>query len=164
MSERVEVSGFLDRIVPTGEQLADIEAIRQLKARYFRTLDSKDWHGCASVFTHDVVIDTRDDTGATDVSVGRDPFVKRLQKILNNALTVHHGHCSEIEIVGTDEARAIWSMEDRIWFPPESGLGELHGSGWYLERYRRINGNWLISHMTLRRLRVELNGSVVFPH
>jgi ketosteroid isomerase-like protein len=35
----------------------DIEAIHQLKARYFRTMDTKDWDGLAAVFTEDVVID-----------------------------------------------------------------------------------------------------------
>ena len=28
----------------------DIEAIKQLKARYFRTMDTKDWDGFADVF------------------------------------------------------------------------------------------------------------------
>ena len=40
------------------DELADIEAIRQLKARYFRTLDQKDWEGYREVFTDDVVVDT----------------------------------------------------------------------------------------------------------
>jgi len=36
----------------------DIEAIKQLKARYFRTMDTKDWDGMRTVFTDDVVMDT----------------------------------------------------------------------------------------------------------
>jgi hypothetical protein len=36
----------------------DVEAIRRLKARYFRTMDTKDWAGMRQVFTDDVVIDT----------------------------------------------------------------------------------------------------------
>ncbi|MEC7505880.1 MAG: nuclear transport factor 2 family protein, partial [Actinomycetota bacterium] len=40
---------------------ADIEAIRQLKARYFRTLDQKDWSGYRQVFADDVEIDVTDD-------------------------------------------------------------------------------------------------------
>ena len=35
----------------------DIEAIKQLKARYFRMMDTKDWDGLAAVFTGDVEID-----------------------------------------------------------------------------------------------------------
>ena len=36
----------------------DVEAIKQLKARYFRTMDTKDWAGMCQVFTDDVVVDT----------------------------------------------------------------------------------------------------------
>ena len=36
----------------------DIEAIKQLKARYFRTMDTKDWAAMQLVFTDDVVVDT----------------------------------------------------------------------------------------------------------
>ena len=32
------------------QQLLDIEAIKQLKARYFRCMDTKDWDGFAGVF------------------------------------------------------------------------------------------------------------------
>ena len=49
--------------------LADIEAIRQLKARYFRTMDQKDWEGYRQVFTVDVAIDTTDDTGPGSATV-----------------------------------------------------------------------------------------------
>jgi hypothetical protein len=35
------------------QRLIDIEAIKQLKARYFRFMDTKDWMGFGSVFTLD---------------------------------------------------------------------------------------------------------------
>lgn len=38
-------------MVPTVEQMADIEAIRQLKARYFRLMDQKRWDELRDVFT-----------------------------------------------------------------------------------------------------------------
>jgi hypothetical protein len=43
----------------------DTEAIKQLKARYFRTMDTKDWAGMRQVFTDDVVVDTTDSGGAS---------------------------------------------------------------------------------------------------
>ena len=39
----------------------DIETIKQLKARYFRLMDTKDWDGLAEVFTADVVIDVSEE-------------------------------------------------------------------------------------------------------
>jgi SnoaL-like domain len=41
----------------------DIEAIKQLKARYFRTMDTKDWAAMRLLFTDDVVMDTTDSGG-----------------------------------------------------------------------------------------------------
>ena len=43
--------------------LNDIEQICQLKARYFRAMDQKDWIAYLGVFAEDAVIDTTDDTG-----------------------------------------------------------------------------------------------------
>ena len=60
----------------SGEDRADvddIEAIKQLKARYFRTMDTKDWAGMRQVFTDDVVMDTTDSGGG--VVTGADAFV-----------------------------------------------------------------------------------------
>ena len=51
----------------------DLEAIKQLKARYFRTMDTKDWAGMRQVFTDDVVMDTTDSGGG--VVTGADAFV-----------------------------------------------------------------------------------------
>ena len=42
----------------------DLWAITQLKARYFRTMDSKDWAGMRQVFTDDVVMDTSEAGGS----------------------------------------------------------------------------------------------------
>src|SRR3954454_4482167 len=41
----------------------DLEEIRQLKARYFRMMDTKNWEGLAAVFTDDVEIDVTGEGG-----------------------------------------------------------------------------------------------------
>ena len=69
----------------------------------------------------------------------------------------------EIELTGPDTARGVWAMEDRIWFPDHLGLGHLWGTGWYEEEYRCEDGTWRIAAMRLRRQRLELGGSVIFP-
>ena len=143
--------------------LDDIEQIRQLKARYFRTMDQKDWTAYQGVFAEGAVIDTTDDTGPGTVVTGRDAFIDMLTPILEGAITVHHGHMSEIEITGDDTARGIWAMEDQIWFSEASGMGKLWGAGWYEELYRRVDGEWKIERMRLRRQRLELGGVQIFP-
>ena len=77
--------------------------------------------------------------------------------------TVHHGHTPVIEILGPDRARATWSMEDMLWFPPGGDRHHLWGVGFYFEQYRRDpDGEWRILEMKLRRVRVEVDGVEVF--
>lgn len=138
----------------------DLDQIHQLKARYFRALDQKDWPLLREVFVDDVDIDTTDDAGETGRFADADSFLAMLQAVLGEATTMHHGHMPEITIDG-DTATGVWSMEDRIWFGP--GGPKLWGSGWYEETYRRTADGWRIARMKLRRLRVEIDGSQTFP-
>ena len=78
----------------------DIEAIRQLKARYFRTMDTKDWDGMRQVFTDDVVMDTTEAGGG--LVTGADEFMAFLREALDGAVTVHQGHMPEIELTSDD--------------------------------------------------------------
>lgn len=41
----------------------DVEQIKQLKAQYFRRMDTKDWAGLVEVFTPDVTVDMRAEGG-----------------------------------------------------------------------------------------------------
>ena len=150
-------------MVPTPGDLADIEAVRQLKARYFRLMDQKRWDEWRDVFVEDLEVCTPDDTGDPDPTVGRDDWIAGLRAMIDPVRTIHHGHMSEIEIDG-DTARGIWSMEDHLFWPPESGLGHMWGTGWYEETYRRgDDGAWRIASMTLRRIRIESDGRQIFP-
>jgi len=132
----------------TLEELLAIEAIKRLKARYFRTMDTQDWEGFADCFTDDVVADFRDAPG--ELTQGRDAFVEELKGILAGATTVHHGHMPEIELVSSTEATGIWAMEDIVELPDMS----LQGWGHYHERYCKENGQWRISHVKLTRLKL----------
>jgi 3-phenylpropionate/cinnamic acid dioxygenase small subunit len=46
------------------QELIAREQIRDVKARYCRLLDTKDWDGFAALFTEDAILDVSDDTGA----------------------------------------------------------------------------------------------------
>jgi len=133
----------------------EIEAIRRLKARYFRLLDTKDWDGLADVFTTDAHIDMRGEGGG--VTTGAAEFVGALREVLEPVTTVHHGHMPEIELTSGTTATGIWAMEDELWWPEGHTPRHLHGFGHYHEAYERVAGGWRISSMTLTRLRRELD-------
>jgi ketosteroid isomerase-like protein len=146
----------------TPEDLVEIEKIRQLKARYFRTLDQKDWDAWERVFCEDVTIDTTQE--GSPIVHGRAKFREFLVPILTGVKTVHHGHMSEIEITGPNTASGTWSMEDMLWWPESRGGNYLWGTGWYFEKYRKEDdGEWRILELTLRRIRTEVNGVQSFP-
>ena len=128
----------------------DLETIRQLKARYFRFMDQKDWERLATVFTDDVHIDMTGEGGGITESV--DAYLPFLIEQIAAVVTVHHGHMSEIEFDGPDLAHGIWAMEDELWWPEGSPIAHLHGYGHYHETYRRTPTGWRIAEMTLTRL------------
>lgn len=143
----------------TPEDLVQIEQIRQLKARYFHTLDQKRWDEWEQVFCADAHIDTTEE--GSPLIDGRKAFREFLQPILEGVTTVHHGHCSQIDLTGDDTATATWSMEDHLWWPDGR---HLWGTGFYLEQYRKgRDGRWRIQEMKLRRIRTEVDGEQVFP-
>ena len=132
----------------------DVEAIRQLKARYFRTMDTKDWAGMRQVFAADVVMDTSSSGGG--VITGADEFMAFLEPTLQDVVTVHHGHMPEIELTSPTTATGIWSMEDMLRWPDGS---EMHGYGHYLETYEKVDGEWRIATSTLTRLRTDFTAA-----
>jgi uncharacterized protein (TIGR02246 family) len=131
-----------------------IEAIKQLKARYFRCLDSKDWDGFRDVFAPDVTVDTSSDDG--NVHQGRDEFLAFLIPVLADVITVHQGHMPEISITSDATATGIWAMEDYLEFGAGGPVKTLHGRGHYHETYVKLNGEWKIKSTKLTRLRLDV--------
>jgi ketosteroid isomerase-like protein len=129
----------------------DIEAIKQLKARYFRTMDTKDWAAMRLVFTDDVVVDTTASGG--EVVSGADNFMTFLRGMIGDVETVHHGHMPEIDLTSPTTARGTWAMEDRLRWPNGT---ELHGFGHYHETYEKTEYGWRIKTTTLTRLRMDM--------
>ena len=140
----------------------ELEAIRQLKARYCRFLDAKDTDGWRSVFSDDLVVllDMAVSTGGADPMTGppvegADNFVPMVLGGLENAATMHHCHTPEIDVTSPVTATGIWAMEDWIIF----GNGnELHGAGHYHETYEKRDGTWRIKTLHLTRTIQQITG------
>ncbi len=132
----------------------DIEAIKQLKARYFRLMDTKDWAGLREVFTTDVHVDVTESGGG--IYEGVDAFLAMLVPTLTDVLTVHHGHMPEIKLMSPTTATGIWAMDDHLRWPEGSPISELHGYGHYHETYAKVAGEWRISSTRLTRLRRDM--------
>jgi hypothetical protein len=128
----------------------DIEAIKQLKARYFRMMDTKDWDGLAGVFAPDVHIDMTGEGGGVTESVA--DYMPFIRQVLDDVITVHHGHMPEITVTSPTAATGIWALEDQLWWPEGSPISYMHAFGHYHETYEKTEGEWYIKTMTLTRL------------
>jgi uncharacterized protein (TIGR02246 family) len=136
--------------------LTTVYEITQLKARYCRCVDTKDWAGYAACLTDDTVLD-----GEGAVHTGRDAVVDFVSQALAEAVTVHHVHNPEIVVTGPDTATGIWAMNDYVDIPlPDGGSFVLRGYGHYHEEYARTCDGWRLKSSTLRRLRVDTEGDL----
>ena len=145
------------------ESMAAIESIKQLKARYFRCLDTGDWAGMETVFAPDLVADisqaVMEHHEKEPIRGGR-TFARFIQSSVDGLVTVHHGHMPEIKLTSPTTATGIWAMEDKLWKkkPSTSTLPFefLHGYGHYHETYEKIGGTWRIKTWKLTRLRLDI--------
>ena len=137
----------------TAADLSEILAIRQLKARYCRLLDAKDWQGWRGVFADEFVMDLSQAGGA--VVQGGDAFVAYTRKNVGkpSQITVHQVHAPEIELTSATTAQGVWALNDIVRFAP--GL-TMNGYGHYQETYEKRDGTWLIMSSKLTRLRDDL--------
>lgn len=144
------------------EDLLAAEAIRALKARYFRAMDTKEYGLLEDVFTEDAVCDYREAfTEPGDPSPveepgyleGRTAILAYIAEGLTPLRSVHQGFMPEITVAG-DEAAAIWPMADRLKLP-DSPIAEIIGYGYYHETYRKLGDGWRIATLRLTRLRVD---------
>jgi SnoaL-like domain len=152
-------------MMPTADAataLGDIEAIKQLKARYCRHLDAKDWESWRALFADDFVSELAA-IGGRD-RVGADDFVSYTRKTLGkpSQSTVHHVHAPEISLTSMTTAQGVWAMTDVVRLLPAVTL---HGYGHYLETYEKRDGQWRITSSKLTRLRedIALPGVRVLP-
>jgi hypothetical protein len=141
------------------ERLVAIEDIKQLKSRYFRFMDQKNWDEFEKLFTQDVVFDLREAIFARDqvtkevhksgeVLVRPEQIVEKdwLQRgatnvrqweemILTGVVTVHQGHMPEIELTSSTSARGYWTLEHRLRFPRKNANADVF---WFPDRSKPV--------------------------
>lgn len=129
--------------------LEEIEAIRQLKYRYFRLLDTKRFVELGELLTDDAT--TSYQSGELSYQ-GRDAIVAFLEESLGNGdiVTMHNGHHPEIELMSPTTAKGTWYLEDRVVVRAMDF--ELVGTLLYDDRYAKVDGEWKIRHTGYERI------------
>ena len=100
--------------------LWEIEAIKQLKARYCRYLDTKRWDDWRQLFTDDFVSDTSQSGGK--LISGAEEFVSYVRNTLGKPSqpTAHQVHAPEIALTSATTATGVWALEDVVRLGPAS--------------------------------------------
>lgn len=137
------------------ERLEAIEDIRNLKARYFRLIDTKQWDELKGLFTSEMKVLTPDGKVYAE---GGETYASSLRDSLEKAVSCHQGLTGEVEVIDAENARGIWPMQDVIEWEdrhPQFGWKSILGRGHYHETYRKEDGAWRIATLTLTRLRLD---------
>jgi hypothetical protein len=130
----------------------EIEAIRKLKARYFRFLDTKLWDEMVGCFTADAVLAEHERNILVEGGTAIVEFLKQGLG-LDYVVTVHHGHNAEIELTSNTTARATWALNDYL-FNRQTGKGT-RGYGYYEDKYVKEKGDWKIKRTTVKHVHKE---------
>jgi hypothetical protein len=139
-------------------RLIAIDAIKQLKAKYFYGLDHRDWDlWRREVFTPDAELHVPE--FRPEPFAPLDGLIDYVRAATADQVSVHHGHMPIIDITSDTTATGIWAMEDRLYRTPgaplHDGSSYLHGFGHYHETYVKNQVGWRIRTTQLTRLRVE---------
>lgn len=138
----------------TPEDLVEIEAIKQVKYRYLRAVDTRDWDLLATTLTEDATCAYSSGKLSYD---GRPAIIKFLSESMpeKDMLTSHKVHHPEIELTGPDTADARWGLEDVVIMV--SAKLNLRGAAYYEDKMRKVDGEWKIAHTGYRRLYEEMS-------
>ena len=153
-------------------QHPDRVELQELKARYSRLLDTKQWEDWREIFAKDAKLPT-----AHDMVADRESFVQGVIGMVGSLKTLHHFYMPELELVGPGQARGVWAYRyELIWggSAAPSGLSRVSdqygfaSSGYYEEDYRRQEGRWRVYALRARPIvswaLVTGQGSVVIDN
>jgi len=126
----------------------EIEAIRQLKYRYFRLLDQKKMDDLAKLMVPECTAAYHNGRHSYP---DRNTLIEFLRGSIGQPylLTMHHGHHPEIELVSPTQAKGVWYLHDVVLHTDEKW--RLEGNGFYDDRYRKVGNEWKIEHTGYRR-------------
>lgn len=127
---------------------ADIEAIKQLKFRYFRLLDQKRIDELGELLAPDCTASYNKGRYGASSRAETIEFL-RASMTKTTLLTLHHGHHPEIEILSATEATGTWYLHDIVVNLEQET--RLEGGAFYEDRYRKIDGEWKFAHTGYRR-------------
>jgi len=123
--------------------LEAFEAIKRVKYRYLRALDTKHWDAFADTLTDDIVGDYGSSMGKELHFTNRAELVEFIRTSMPaGVITEHRVAHPEITMDDSDEAEGCWYLQDRVIMPAHNFM--LWGAAFYRDRYRKTADGWKI--------------------
>ncbi len=133
------------------QSLEDIEAIKRLKYKYLRCLDTKQWDEMGTTFAPDATTAYSD--GELKFS-GRDAIIRFLKDSAlagpSGMIGVHHVHHPEIELTSPTTGKGKWALYNYLLHKTEQT--GLRICAYYHDEYVKIGGQWLIKSTGYQRI------------
>jgi SnoaL-like domain len=123
--------------------LADVEAIKQVKYRYLRALDTKHWDDYADTMTEDIKADYGPSIGNELHFTNRTELVEYMRSSLGPGVLTEHRVTHPEIIIDGDTATGSWYLQDRVIVAELEFM--LIGAAFYRDTYRRTENGWRIS-------------------
>jgi hypothetical protein len=144
------------------QQLHEMEAVKQVHIRYFRSMDAKRWQDFGELFVADSVVrfvaagevgKLRGPALPDQVIRGRDEIVAAYSKTLHDAVTKHHGYLPEVVLTSATTATSLWQVQEHIEAGAGSPLESVDvGYGYHSSQYEKCaDGCWRISELDIAR-------------
>jgi bile-acid 7alpha-dehydratase len=137
--------GKLEELEARIQRIEDVEAIKRLKYKYWRCLDTKSWDEMEECFVEAATASYGD---AKYSFSGRDAIVGFFRKSMgpeSGLIGVHQGHHPEIELLSPTTARGCWSLYNYLHFKTADKRG-LREAAFYRDEYVKVRGAWKIQH------------------
>jgi hypothetical protein len=132
-----------------GVVVDDIDAIKQVQARFLRACDTQDAELVRTTIIDDFYCDTG--SGGRGETKGIEDFVIRISS--TPALAVHHALLPEIELTSPTTATGIWAVH---MFAKQADGTVIDGYGYYNNSYEKVGDSWRLSKLLLTWLHKEI--------
>jgi hypothetical protein len=136
------MSTDLESLARRLQRLEDIEAIKQLKHRYWRACDRQKPDDVQDCFLPEGAVVDYENVGRFE---DRESFVDLYRRLgcQPAVIDIHHGQNPEIEITGPDSARGTWDVYYYGINTEARTATQL--AGYYHDDYVRRDGRWWIA-------------------
>lgn len=133
------------------QMLLDFEEIKQVKAKYLRCIDTKDWKGFRETISED--LKTSYGNGTLSFNSAAETIDYLSTNMPRELLSQHNCHTPEIWFESETTAHGHWYLHDYLLATGNNS--RYNGTAIYTDKYEKRNGKWLITETGYLRIFAE---------